>query len=85
MVSESENSVTLFVMKQRLLTGWSVRRVIYLVGGAGMSTYFFMDKMWLMGIVSLYFVGMGIFAFGCAGGQCAVNPSKESGELSQNP
>lgn len=73
-------------MKQRLLTGWSVRRVIYLVGGAGMSTYFFVDKMWLMGIVSLYFVAMGIFAFGCAGGQCAVNPpSNKTREIPQHP
>lgn len=64
--------------------GWSVRRVIYLLGGIGMTSYFLMNKMWLMAIPCLYFVAMGIFAFGCAGGQCAVSPSKKTNELPQN-
>lgn len=68
-------------MKQRLLTGWSVRRVVYLLGGIGMTIYFLMNNMWLMSVPCLYFVAMGIFAFGCADGKCAVNSSGKISEI----
>lgn len=66
-------------MKKRILTGWSVRRVLYLILGVIVVVQGIMDKEWIWLLPGLYFTAMGVFAFGCAsgncyGGQCYVDP-----------
>ena len=57
-------------MKERILTGWNVQRVFYLVAGAGMVAISVGDKQWAGVALGSYFAAMGLFAFGCASGNC---------------
>lgn len=69
-------------MKQRLTTGWNFMRIIYLLGGVMMLIQSIADSQWMLSLVGLYFVVMGLFALGCAGGACyvpPVNSKKNSG------
>ena len=68
-------------MKERILTGWTFARVLYLVIGTFLIIQSAMDKQWIGVLVGSYFASMGVFAFGCAsgncyGGNCAVEPKK---------
>lgn len=57
-------------MKERILTGWNIQRLLYLIAGVGLVAVSVSDRQWF-GIVSgLYFASMGLFAFGCASGNC---------------
>ena len=58
-------------MKQRLLAGWTARRVIFLAGGLYMIILSVMDKDWGWILPGTYFAAMGLFSFGCASGNCA--------------
>jgi hypothetical protein len=55
----------------RMTTGWNVQRVFYLVAGAGMIAISVKDAQWAGILVGGYFASMGLFAFGCASGNCA--------------
>ncbi|MBX2931468.1 MAG: hypothetical protein KF781_05930 [Chitinophagaceae bacterium] len=57
-------------MKQRLLTGWNFRRIMYAAIGIALIVQSIMIKEWFGILVGGYFAAMGIFAFGCAGGNC---------------
>ncbi|MCZ2222246.1 MAG: hypothetical protein LC122_01250 [Chitinophagales bacterium] len=57
-------------MKQRLLTGWNFRRIMYAAIGIALIVQSIMVKEWFGILVGAYFAAMGIFAFGCAGGNC---------------
>ncbi|MBS1589793.1 MAG: hypothetical protein JST52_09295 [Bacteroidetes bacterium] len=57
-------------MKQRLLTGWNFRRVVYLVVGSALLIDSIWRQQWLGVVFGGYFAAMGIFAFGCASGNC---------------
>ncbi|MFZ1528944.1 MAG: hypothetical protein WAT19_09340 [Ferruginibacter sp.] len=57
-------------MKERLLTGWTPTRVMYTVIGILITIQAFYLHEWFLGIAGLYFTSMGVFGFGCAGGQC---------------
>jgi hypothetical protein len=61
-------------MKQRILSGWNVRRILYLLVGAWIMIQSVIDHQWILAVAGAYFAAMGVFAFGCAGGSCAVNP-----------
>lgn len=72
-------------MKNRILTGWSFRRALYLAMGLYVVAQGIIDREWLWLIPGIYFASMGLFAFGCAsgncyGGQCAIEkePTKQS-------
>lgn len=57
-------------MKERILTGWTFTRGLYLVMGVIIMIQSIMAKQ-TMGIVfGGYFASMGLFAFGCASGSC---------------
>lgn len=45
-------------------------RVLYVLIGGYTATAAFMDQEWLIGTAGLVFAGMGIFAVGCAAGNC---------------
>ncbi|MEO6832871.1 MAG: hypothetical protein ABI378_10295 [Chitinophagaceae bacterium] len=57
-------------MKQRLTTGWTVRRVLYLIMGIFLIAFAISEKQWFAIAFGAYFASMGLFAFGCAGGNC---------------
>lgn len=58
-------------MKKRLLTGWTVMRVAYLVIGALVLVQAFTAGQWWGVALGSYVCLMGLFGFGCAGGNCA--------------
>ena len=76
-------------MKERILTGWSFSRALYLVIGSLVVIQSFMEKEWLGVAFGGYFASMGIFAFGCASGSCytgncnATSAQKSNTDLQQ--
>lgn len=62
-------------MKERILTGWNLQRAIYVVLGSYMIVQSIMEKQWMGALLGGYFAAMGIFAFGCAAGNCFVGRS----------
>lgn len=70
-------------MKERIFKNWNLMRVLYVLIGGYTATAAFMDQEWLIGTVGLIFAGMGVFAMGCAGGNCfskscEISDKKES-------
>lgn len=57
-------------MKQRILTGWTFRRVLYVALGALLIAQSIEQHLWFGVLFGGYFASMGLFAFGCAGGKC---------------
>ncbi len=68
-------------MKQRLFYNWNAIRVLYVVIGVSLSIQSFRSSEWMGVIFGLYFSAMGIFALGCAAGNCSIdstNSKKDS-------
>jgi hypothetical protein len=70
-------------MKKRILTGWSFTRVLYLILGGMIIAQSIVNIEWLGIVIGAYFSSMGLFAFGCAsgncfGGNCEVQPREQS-------
>ncbi len=57
-------------MKERMLTGWTLQRIIFVSLGLIMLVQGFMENQWLGMIIGGYFFAMGLFAFGCATRGC---------------
>lgn len=57
-------------MKDRLLSGWNIQRIFYLAAGGAMVAISLLDKQWIGVVAGTYFASMGLFAFGCASGNC---------------
>jgi len=57
-------------MKKRILTGWTFARILYLVIGTLLIIQSAMNKEWIGVFIGSYFASMGLFAFGCARGNC---------------
>ncbi|WP_373553554.1 hypothetical protein [Haliscomenobacter sp.] len=62
-------------MKERILNGWTLTRVLYLVMGSYIVVQSVLDHQWIGILLGGYFAAMGLFAFGCAAGNCGVNYS----------
>lgn len=75
-------------MKERILTGWNVQRAFYLIAGAGIMVVSWNDRQWAGMLMGTYFAAMGLFAFGCASGNCyggACKPDLNTeGEIKNN-
>jgi hypothetical protein len=72
------------LMKQRILSGWNFRRVIYLLAGITIVIQSAMVNQWAGVLIGGYFGSMGLFAFGCAAGNCsATNDYKEPKPVNQ--
>jgi len=70
-------------MKQRILTNWTFARGLYLVMGIFVIVQSVMSQQWFGVAFGGYFAAMGLFAFGCAsgncfGGSCAVEPKQKT-------
>ncbi len=63
-------------MRQRILTGWTFQRALFLIMGTIMVVQSAMQKQWVGVAVGGYFASMGLFSFGCAagcyGGSCST-------------
>ena len=59
-------------MKERILSRWTVVRALYVVTGIFVIVQSIMDKHWIGVAAGGYFAAMGLFAFGCAAGNCFV-------------
>ncbi len=70
-------------MKERILTNWTFTRVLYLIIGSAIIIQSIMSQQWFGVAFGGYFASMGLFAFGCAagncfGGSCEVEPKNKS-------
>ena len=57
-------------MKERILNGWDFRRLMYVVVGTIVIIRSIELHEWPGVFLGGYFASMGIFAFGCASGNC---------------
>lgn len=65
------------MIKQRLLSGWNLARIAYLVIGLLILMQALSEEQWWGVALGVYMTAAGIFAFGCAGGACALPEQKE--------
>ena len=59
-------------LKQRLLTGWTFTRVLYVSLGTFVIINSATNQQWFGVLFGAYFASMGLFSFGCASGACFV-------------
>ncbi|HMP28713.1 MAG TPA: hypothetical protein PKD85_03885 [Saprospiraceae bacterium] len=57
-------------MKERILSNWTFVRGFYLVIGLAVLAQSIVSQHWMGLLVGGYFASMGLFAFGCAAGNC---------------
>jgi hypothetical protein len=57
-------------MKERIFTGWNIQRGFYFLAGIGIVVMSIADRQWIGVAMGTYFAAMGLFAFGCAAGNC---------------
>lgn len=57
-------------MKERILTNWTFMRALYLLMGIAVIVQAVMSQQWFGVLIGGYFASMGLFAFGCAAGNC---------------
>lgn len=62
-------------MKERILSGWNIGRVLYLLIGLYVIVATAMERHWFGILIGVYFASMAIFRIGCAAGNCYVNTS----------
>ena len=70
-------------MKNRILTNWTFIRALYLLIGIAVMIHAIKSHAWFGLALGAYFASMGLFAFGCAAGNCYtgnmnVQPKPES-------
>ena len=70
-------------MKKLLLTAWTFQRGLYLAMGITIIVQSIISKQFIGTLLGVYFASMGLFAFGCAngncfGGNCETPPMKKS-------
>jgi hypothetical protein len=76
-------------MKDRILTNWTFARALYLVMGIALVVQSVMSQQWFGVAFGGYFASMGLFAFGCAagncyGGNCSTEPEQKSNTAIQD-
>ena len=75
-----------FKMKERILTNWTFTRAFYLIVGVFVVIQSIMGQQWFGIAFGGYFAAMGVFAFGCAsgnclGGNCSTEPKQNTTEV----
>jgi hypothetical protein len=76
-------------MKERILNNWTFMRALYLLMGIAVIVQSVMSQQWFGVAFGGYFASMGLFAFGCAtgncyGGNCATEPQQKSNTTIQD-
>jgi len=59
-------------MKDRILHGWNLMRVVYLIMGIVIIIQSIMAHQYPVLFFGLYFIATSILGLGCAGGACAA-------------
>ena len=76
-------------MKERIFSNWTFARALYLILGVAVIIQSLVSQQWFGVVFGGYFASMGLFAFGCAAGNCFnqscnVEPrQKPSAEMQQ--
>ena len=75
-------------MKERILTQWTIPRILFLIMGIMVIVQSAMCHQWFGILFGGYFASMGLFAFGCASGgcfgrSCATKPQEKSKDTVQ--
>jgi hypothetical protein len=65
-------------MKERILNNWTFMRALYLLMGITVIVQSVINQQWFGLAFGGYFASMGLFAFGCAAGNCATEPIQKS-------
>lgn len=65
-------------MKDRILKNWTFIRIVYLAAGIFVTAEAIRQQQWLGALFGTYFAAMGLFGFGCAGGQCYPQTTQKS-------
>lgn len=60
-------------MKNKILTGWNIRRVIYAVMGLAIVVQSILQKEWMGLPLGGILIAMSLFAVGCAAGSCYMD------------
>ncbi len=71
-------------MKVRILTNWTFTRALYLLIGIAVIVQSVMSQQWFGVAFGAYFASMGLFAFGCAAGNCATGPQQKQNTTIQD-
>ena len=66
-------------IKHRITSGWTLQRILFVAMGAYVITESIINHQYIGILFGGYFASMGLFAFGCAagncyGGQCEIDP-----------
>jgi hypothetical protein len=71
-------------MKQRILSGWNFRRMLYLLVGSAIIVQSAIMHEWIGILMGGYFASMGLFPLGCAAGNCFTeNDNSETKPVSE--
>lgn len=70
-------------MINRLITGWTIQRGLFVLIGSIIIIQSVLDKQWFGVAFGAYFASTGLFAFGCAlgncfGGNCNTKPVEKN-------
>jgi hypothetical protein len=76
-------------MKNRILTDWTFRRLLYVALGSFVIIQSAREQQWFGILFGSYFALMGILSFGCAagncfGGNCNIEPTQNKNEEIQD-
>ena len=67
-------------LKNRVLKGWTFSRFMFVLIGSFIIIQAVLDGHWYGVVLGAYVAFMGIFAFGCASGNCNYIPPTKSTE-----
>jgi len=65
-------------MIERIFSNWTITRAIYLGMGIFIMIQAVQSQQWFGLLFGGYFASMGLFAFGCAAGNCYTGPSQSA-------
>lgn len=72
------------MIKNRILTGWNLTRITFLVIGLWMAIQAGINGEWVGILLGSYLGAMGLFAFGCASGNCATGSCETKPDQNHN-
>jgi hypothetical protein len=67
-------------MKNRILSGWNIRRILFFGMGLLIVVQAILLTEWIFGLIGFYWLVMGLLGIGCASGSCAVTYQHKSPE-----
>jgi hypothetical protein len=68
----TKTKIQIIALLQRFFLPWTLTRIMFLIVGGSIFAQALMDKLWVGVIFGLYFAATGLFAWGCAGGNCPI-------------